>query len=188
MVIPGISNIQKDLSTTATIASWITSAFLIVGAAVSPLFGKLGDIYGKKKIFLTVLALLHCRSRISWICHKHIHAYSFKSHSRHRLCHSSLGISHYHRYFPKRTSSHCSGHNQRNLRHRRRRRLNHRRIHSTGLKLAMGFPHRLHSKHNSVLHCSVALKKDVPGEKSKVDIIGATMLMSGIVLVLLYLN
>ena len=49
MVIPGIYDIQKDLATTATIASWITSAFLIVGAAVSPLFGKLGDIYGKKK-------------------------------------------------------------------------------------------------------------------------------------------
>ena len=32
------------------------------------------------------------------------------------------------------------------------------------------------------------LKKDVPGEKSKVDITGATMLMAGIVLVLLYLT
>ncbi|HUK85470.1 MAG TPA: MFS transporter, partial [Candidatus Acidoferrum sp.] len=49
MVIPGIPTIQRDLSTTTTVASWITSAFLIVGAAVSPLFGKLGDIYGKKK-------------------------------------------------------------------------------------------------------------------------------------------
>jgi MFS family permease len=55
MVIPGIPAIQADLSTSQTIASWITSAFLIVGAAVAPLFGKLGDIYGKKKIFLTVL-------------------------------------------------------------------------------------------------------------------------------------
>ncbi len=35
---------------------------------------------------------------------------------------------------------------------------------------------------------AVMLKKDVPGEKSKVDITGATMLMAGIVLVLLYLT
>ena len=34
----------------------------------------------------------------------------------------------------------------------------------------------------------VALKKDVPGERSKVDIVGASMLMSGIILILLYLT
>ncbi|HTY47177.1 MAG TPA: MFS transporter [Methanomassiliicoccales archaeon] len=56
MVIPGIPEIQKDLNTTESLASWITSAFLVVGAAVAPLFGKLGDIYGKKKMFLVVLA------------------------------------------------------------------------------------------------------------------------------------
>ena len=38
MVIPGVPTIQKDLATTATIASWITSAYLIVGSAISPLF------------------------------------------------------------------------------------------------------------------------------------------------------
>ena len=35
---------------------------------------------------------------------------------------------------------------------------------------------------------AVMLKKDVPGEKSKVDITGATMLMAGVVLILLYLT
>ncbi len=52
MIIPGVPVIQKDFATTATIASWITSSYLIVGSAVSPLFGKLGDIYGKKRLFL----------------------------------------------------------------------------------------------------------------------------------------
>jgi EmrB/QacA subfamily drug resistance transporter len=55
MVIPGVPTIQKDFGTTASIASWITSAFLIVGSATSPLFGKMGDIYGKRKMFLVVL-------------------------------------------------------------------------------------------------------------------------------------
>src|SRR5487761_844363 len=55
MVIPGIPTIQKDFASTPTISSWITSAYLIVGAAVSPLFGKLGDSYGKKKMFLISL-------------------------------------------------------------------------------------------------------------------------------------
>ncbi len=61
MVIPGIPVIQSDFSTPAnpvssSTMSWITSAFLIVGSAVSPLFGKLGDSYGKKRMFLAALA------------------------------------------------------------------------------------------------------------------------------------
>jgi len=57
MIIPGIPTIQNDFGTTTSVVSWITSAFLIVGSAVSPLFGKLGDSYGKKKMFLIALAL-----------------------------------------------------------------------------------------------------------------------------------
>ena len=56
MIIPGIPTIQSDFGTTASVVSWVTSAFLIVGSAVSPLFGKLGDSYGKKRMFLLALA------------------------------------------------------------------------------------------------------------------------------------
>ena len=55
MILPGIITIQTDFNTTVSVISWITSAFLIVGSAVSPLFGKLGDSYGKKKMFLIAL-------------------------------------------------------------------------------------------------------------------------------------
>ena len=55
MIVPGVPVIQKDFSTTESLASWILSAFLLVGSAVSPLFGKLGDSYGKKRLFLVAL-------------------------------------------------------------------------------------------------------------------------------------
>jgi EmrB/QacA subfamily drug resistance transporter len=55
MILPGILSIQTYFSTTVSAVSWVTSAFLIVGSAVSPLFGKLGDSYGKKKMFLIAL-------------------------------------------------------------------------------------------------------------------------------------
>jgi MFS family permease len=55
MVIPGIPVIQHDFTSTATIASWITSAFLIVGSAVATLFGRLGDNFGKKRMVLVSL-------------------------------------------------------------------------------------------------------------------------------------
>lgn len=55
MIIPGILTIQTFFSTTEGTVAWITSAFLIVGSAVSPLFGKWGDSYGKKRMFLVAL-------------------------------------------------------------------------------------------------------------------------------------
>jgi EmrB/QacA subfamily drug resistance transporter len=55
MIIPGVYTIQTDFATTKSIVSWITTAFLIVGSAVSPLFGKLGDSFGKKRMFLIAL-------------------------------------------------------------------------------------------------------------------------------------
>lgn len=55
MVLPGIPLMQKDLSTTTTIASWITSIVLLVGAVVSPLLGKFGDLYGKKRVIIVTL-------------------------------------------------------------------------------------------------------------------------------------
>jgi MFS family permease len=55
MVVPGIPTIQSDFNTTRTIASWITSALLIVGSITAPLFGRLGDNYGKKRMFLIAL-------------------------------------------------------------------------------------------------------------------------------------
>ncbi|AGE71118.1 MFS transporter [Sulfolobus acidocaldarius] len=56
MVIPALPKIEDQFSTSATTVAWITSAYLIVGAVASPVFGKLGDRYGKKKIYLLAIA------------------------------------------------------------------------------------------------------------------------------------
>jgi MFS family permease len=56
MILPGLLTIQNYFGVTnSSLIAWVTSAFLIVGSAVSPLFGKLGDSYGKKKMFLIAL-------------------------------------------------------------------------------------------------------------------------------------
>lgn len=57
MVITGIPIIQKDLSTTSVIASWISAIVLLVGAMAMPVFGKLGDVYGKKEMIIVTLVL-----------------------------------------------------------------------------------------------------------------------------------
>ncbi len=55
MVLPAIPLIQKDLSTTATIAAWITTVVMLVGAVACPLIGKLADVYGKKNMVVVTI-------------------------------------------------------------------------------------------------------------------------------------
>src|ERR1700709_1739651 len=37
--------------------SWITSAYLLAQTAVTPIYGKLGDLYGRKRILQTAVVL-----------------------------------------------------------------------------------------------------------------------------------
>lgn len=57
MILPAIPVIQKEFNTTATLTSWTTTILLVVGTAAMPLFGRLGDIHGKKKLFLVALVV-----------------------------------------------------------------------------------------------------------------------------------
>jgi MFS family permease len=58
MVLPAFSNFESffRVSDASTIA-WILAAYLLVGVAVTPIFGKLGDIYGKKRILLVAMGV-----------------------------------------------------------------------------------------------------------------------------------
>ncbi len=57
MVIPAFETFYTffDHPSDTTIA-WILSAYLLVGTIATPVFGKLGDIYGKKKMMLVAFA------------------------------------------------------------------------------------------------------------------------------------
>ncbi|MGC8569069.1 MAG: MFS transporter [Nitrososphaeria archaeon] len=57
MVIPSLPKIESALSATNEEAAWVVSAYLVVGAAVAPLFGKLGDVHGKKLLYIASLSL-----------------------------------------------------------------------------------------------------------------------------------
>ena len=57
MLIPALPTLQAEFNTTATWASWILSIYLVAGAVATPIFGKLGDTYGKKKLLVICLSL-----------------------------------------------------------------------------------------------------------------------------------
>ncbi|HYL66848.1 MAG TPA: MFS transporter [Nitrosopumilaceae archaeon] len=57
MVLPAIPDFIKDFSISYNTSSWILSSYLIAGAVMTPIAGKLSDIYGKKKILLIVMMI-----------------------------------------------------------------------------------------------------------------------------------
>lgn len=56
MLLPAIPDIIRDFHINYSTSSWILTAYLISGAVMTPIAGKLSDIYGKKKILLIIMA------------------------------------------------------------------------------------------------------------------------------------
>ncbi|HKG42212.1 MAG TPA: MFS transporter [Nitrososphaeraceae archaeon] len=47
MLIPAIPDIIQDFQVSYSMSSWILTAYLVTGAVITPIAGKLSDIYGK---------------------------------------------------------------------------------------------------------------------------------------------
>lgn len=58
IVVPLIPQLPALLHTSATNTSWIITATLLAGAIVTPIAGRLGDIFGKRRVLVISLALL----------------------------------------------------------------------------------------------------------------------------------
>ncbi len=54
MLLPAISDIIRDFDISYSTSSWILTAYLISGAVMTPIAGKLSDIYGRKKMILVI--------------------------------------------------------------------------------------------------------------------------------------
>jgi MFS family permease len=57
MVLPAITDFIKDFGISYNTSSWILSSYLIAGAVMTPIAGKLSDTYGKKKILLIIMLI-----------------------------------------------------------------------------------------------------------------------------------
>ena len=57
MVIPAISDLIKEFHISYSMSSWILTAYLIAAAIMTPIAGKLSDIYGKKKVLLIIMII-----------------------------------------------------------------------------------------------------------------------------------
>ena len=58
LVAPALPNLQHALHTSEESVSWLLSAYLLSASVATPLIGRLGDMYGKERLLVIVLALL----------------------------------------------------------------------------------------------------------------------------------
>jgi EmrB/QacA subfamily drug resistance transporter len=58
LVAPALLTIQDDLHTSTAGAAWILSAYLLSASVMTPIAGRLGDMFGKKRTMVIVLIVL----------------------------------------------------------------------------------------------------------------------------------
>lgn len=58
LVAPALGTIGADLGVATSDASWVLTAYLLAAAVLTPILGRLGDMVGKRRILIVVLALL----------------------------------------------------------------------------------------------------------------------------------
>ena len=57
MLLPAIRDIIREFNISYSTSSWLLTAYLISGAVATPIAGKLSDIYGSKKMVLSILII-----------------------------------------------------------------------------------------------------------------------------------
>lgn len=58
LVVPALPALGAELGTDSTGAAWIFTVFLLTSCVATPIAGRLGDLYGRKRVLLAILALV----------------------------------------------------------------------------------------------------------------------------------
>lgn len=58
LLVPVIKDLPTLLHTSASNATWVMTATLLAGAVATPIMGRLGDLYGKRRMLLASLAVM----------------------------------------------------------------------------------------------------------------------------------
>jgi EmrB/QacA subfamily drug resistance transporter len=67
LVIPALPEIQSSLHVSESAVGWVLTAYLLSASVATPIIGRLGDMYGKERLLMIVLALLAFGTLISAI-------------------------------------------------------------------------------------------------------------------------
>ena len=65
MLIPALGELTTQLDTDASGIAWTLTAYLLAAAVATPVFGRLGDMFGKRRLLVISLALFAAGSAVS---------------------------------------------------------------------------------------------------------------------------
>ena len=65
LVAPALPDLQRALHTSVNSVSWVLTAYLLSASIATPVIGRLGDMYGKERLLVVVLALLCVATAVS---------------------------------------------------------------------------------------------------------------------------
>jgi EmrB/QacA subfamily drug resistance transporter len=58
LVVPVLTTIQHELHTSQDAATWVLTAYLLSAAILTPILGRVGDMFGKERVFIGTLVAL----------------------------------------------------------------------------------------------------------------------------------
>src|SRR5580698_3852987 len=58
LLLPVLPTIQRDLHTSQNTVTWVLTAYLLSASVFTPIFGRLGDMFGKGRMMVVALATL----------------------------------------------------------------------------------------------------------------------------------
>lgn len=56
-IVPALPNIQRTMDASTSQAAWVITGFFVSSAALTVIAGRLGDMFGKRRVLLTILSL-----------------------------------------------------------------------------------------------------------------------------------
>ncbi len=69
LVVPALPVLQQDLHTTTSGVTWVFTAYLLAASVVTPIAGRLGDMFGKKRVLVITLAGLALGTLLAGLVH-----------------------------------------------------------------------------------------------------------------------
>jgi EmrB/QacA subfamily drug resistance transporter len=64
-LIPTLGGLTRELGTDASGVAWVLTGYLIAAAVATPVMGRLGDMFGKRRLFVTSLAIFAAGNVVS---------------------------------------------------------------------------------------------------------------------------
>jgi len=69
LVVPALPEIQRELGTSTTGVTWVLTIYLLSASVATPIVGRLGDMHGKERVLIWVLATFAVGSAVAALSH-----------------------------------------------------------------------------------------------------------------------